>query len=73
VLSWINLINKIRTNKLVHWTWYEKENKESITLETNGVVEDLHYSENGHIKLASEIINSFNLPPIKNPYNQNIL
>ena len=73
VLSWINLINKAREDRIVHWTWFEKKDKETITNETNGLIEDLHYSEKGHLDLANEILKSFKNSPTKNPYNQNIL
>lgn len=73
VISWINLINKTRKTKLVHWTWYNKKDKESIGVETKGLIDDLHYSENGHIALAKEILNSFGNSPTKNPFNQSFL
>jgi hypothetical protein len=55
--SWINLINKALHNSVViHWSWYNNNDRETITKETNGDVIDFHYSEKGHTQLAEWII-----------------
>lgn len=57
VNSWINLINKALQNSVViHWSWYNNNDRETITKETNGDVIDFHYSEKGHAQLADWII-----------------
>ena len=57
VNSWINLINKALQNSVViHWSWYNNNDRETITKETNGDVIDFHYSEKGHAQLAEWII-----------------
>jgi len=67
VNSWIKFINTACINKkILHWstikgtgeldTFYFFE-MESITKETNGLVNDAHFSENGQNQLANEMLN----------------
>lgn len=55
--SWIKIINKALKNSIViHWGWSNANYRETITEETNGKIEDFHYSENGHLDLAEWIL-----------------
>jgi hypothetical protein len=71
---WMNLIKKVMYNtNIVFWTpsldefintedkhiGVEKYNIEQIMEETNQVIYDGHYSENGHVDLANIIMNKF--------------
>lgn len=59
--SWINIINKALSNcTVVHWTWYDNTERETITEETNGDVVDFHYSEKGHLQLSEWILEQIN-------------
>lgn len=72
--SWIKLINLyLKNNKIIHWNWdglaystkikgYHLNKFESIYTETNGEIEDGHFSENGQLKLSE-----FFLDKILNP------
>jgi hypothetical protein len=69
VNNWIRLINlAFKDNKIVHWTAFKCEidaiyvGASRITLETNGEIDDGHFSEKGHLEL-SEILMT---PYIKN-------
>jgi hypothetical protein len=70
VSSWINLINKALQNSVViHWSWYNNKDRETITEETNGDVIDFHYSEKGHAQLAEWIIKQIeNGGSLKSPF-----
>lgn len=55
--SWIDIINKALCNNIViHWSWYNNTERETITEETNGIVNDFHYSEKGHQQLSKWIL-----------------
>lgn len=55
--SWVNIINRALSNNIiVHWSWYGNNNRETILEETNGEVNDFHYSENGHLQLSTWIM-----------------
>ena len=64
VESWIKLINKsLDKCKVIHWKYHiEKINipmiteKENINKETNGLINDGHYSENGQQSVADELM-----------------
>jgi len=43
---------KICYNNFIPWKQYQ-----TVSEETNGVIDDLHYSENGHIDLANDLLN----------------
>lgn len=59
--SWIEIINKaLKDNVVVHWGWSNVIYRETITEETNGEVEDFHYSEKGHLDLAEWILEQIN-------------
>ncbi len=68
--NWIKLINLALKNiKTIHWGWDEKINNtsaiyikgyETIKTETNGMVDDGHWCEDGHIKFADFLINVIN-------------
>lgn len=70
--SWINIINKaLKDSIVVHWGWSGDIHRETITEETNGEVEDFHYSENGHQQLADWImIQIENGGYYKSPYSE---
>jgi hypothetical protein len=65
VNSWINFINSAcNTKKIIHWTHFHKELNafhflegiERIRSETNGLIDDAHFSENGQKQLADELL-----------------
>jgi len=65
VNSWIKLLNNLDKN-IIHWTPFDQRldcmflNKfETIFAETNGKLNDWHFSENGHIQLSDLFINKF--------------
>ena len=64
--NWINFINSACTNKkIIHWSQNGNDElnahhffeMERIHTETNNVLSDLHFSENGHKDLADKLIN----------------
>lgn len=65
--SWVKLINKsLNENQIIHWKYHiEKINvhtiteKENIYKETDGLINDGHYSENGQKEVANELIKIF--------------
>jgi hypothetical protein len=69
--NYIKLINfAFPKNKVIHWspfyldreglntTFLTTNEYQTISEETNGVVDDAHFGENGHITLAKNIINA---------------
>lgn len=65
VNSWIKLLNNLDKN-IIHWTPFDQRldcmflNKfETIFTESNGELNDWHFSENGHIQLSDLFINKF--------------
>jgi hypothetical protein len=65
VNSWIKLLNNLDKN-IIHWTPFDQRldcmflNKfETIVTETNGELNDWHFSENGHVQLSDLFINKF--------------
>jgi hypothetical protein len=69
IRNWIKLINFSTKNKIIHWTWCPDLSKcgiirpkgyKSIKEETNGVVDDGHWCEDGHIEFADFLINLIN-------------
>lgn len=68
VNDWIKFINKLCENtQIVHWSTIKGEGElnthhffemERIYTETNGIVNDSHFSEDGQKKLADEILNA---------------
>lgn len=68
--NYIQLLNFVfKNNKIIHWSPFGQDkdglcttNKslieiETIKRETNGDIDDTHYSENGHNRLTDEFIN----------------
>jgi len=59
--DFINFINKIlKNNKVIHWTWSSnteipQNNEFTIIKETNGLIEDYHFGESGHIYLYENL------------------
>lgn len=57
-------------NKIIHWSWVNYENKmplsidyiemETIKEDTDGVINDFHYSEKSHVILSKNLINLIN-------------
>jgi hypothetical protein len=70
--SWINIINKaLKDSIVVHWGWSGHTHRETITQETNGEVDDFHYSEKGHQQLADWIMVQIeNGGYYKSPYSE---
>ena len=70
VNAWIKLLDvSFKQNKIIQWSW-DIESKlrlnyftgfETISKETNNMVCDGHYSENGHKELANKIIETYNI------------
>jgi hypothetical protein len=68
VNSWIKLIDKsLEESRVVHWKYHSENIKveplrdfQTIDEETNGEINDYHYSENGHIVLAKRLIEILN-------------
>jgi len=65
VNSWIKLLNNVNKN-IIHWTPFDQRlncmflNKfETIFVETNGELNDWHFSEKGHQQSADLFINKF--------------
>jgi hypothetical protein len=69
--NYIKLINfSFPNNKIIHWSPFYLEAKglnttftppiryESVAAETNKFIDDYHYSENGHLEIAKNIINA---------------
>lgn len=64
--NWMKLINHSnKQSKIIHWSWYDKIIQtgglyiigyERIKKETNGVVNDGHWTESSHYKLAHYFI-----------------
>jgi len=79
--NYIKLINfSFKKNKVIHWSPFVNVrdrilptkkcliNLETVTQETNGIVDDGHFSENAHYELAEyflDIINSYEYPSDK--------
>ena len=65
VNSWIKLLNNLDKN-IIHWTPFDQRldcmflsKFETIVTETNGELNDWHFSENGHLQLSDLFINKF--------------
>lgn len=67
VRNWAKLINfSLKNNQIIHWTWDRNLSNvgimwcgayETITEETNGEIQDPHWSENGHREFSKFLIN----------------
>ena len=63
--NWINLINfSLKDNTIIHWTSFNKninsfyyQTTETIKNETDGLIDDLHFSEDGQKHLSNIIEN----------------
>jgi hypothetical protein len=65
VNSWIKLLNNLDKN-IIHWTPFDQRldcmflsKFETIVTETNGDLNDWHFSENGNLQLSDLFINKF--------------
>jgi hypothetical protein len=66
VNNWIRFINlAFKDNRIVHWTAF-KCNIDAlyviasrINLETNGEINDGHFSEKGHLELSEKLMSKF--------------
>ena len=65
VNSWIKLLNNLDKN-IIHWTPFDQRldcmflsKFETIFSETNGELNDWHFSENGHLQLSDLFISKF--------------
>jgi hypothetical protein len=73
--NWIKLLkHTFKNNTILFWSWSDRDwgnptnEYESIKYETNGEVNDNHWSENGHIEFSNYI-----LPKLKNGKHINLL
>jgi hypothetical protein len=57
-IQWTAWGGHLQTNKYV--IRFSKENKTSVNLETNGIINDTHYSELGHIELTDDFMKLIN-------------
>ena len=79
--NWIKLINfTFKNNRIIHWSWDSRiENcggifinqYETIKIETNGSINDYHWSENTHINISKKFIDIINGEEIDN--NKNLI
>lgn len=71
--NYIQLLNHLfKENKIIHWSPFRLYKKglnttlksdlfyESIKIETNNAIDDKHFSENGHLLLANQLIDIIN-------------
>jgi hypothetical protein len=61
--KWMKLVNKSIPNvNVIHWSWTNNTyfTFETIEQETNGLINDFHWSENGHQKFAEWFLNVLN-------------
>lgn len=61
--GWVKLVDRLfKKNKLIQWTWTQQKLMKfhSIREETNGLLEDDHWSERGHQEFAEWFINCYN-------------
>jgi hypothetical protein len=75
VNNWIKLIDNFLENKnikIIHWTTFDNRlavnffrEIETISQETNGLISDPHFSENGHLVLAERLIKLSNTQKVK--------
>jgi hypothetical protein len=66
VYSWENMIRHSLKDRFVHiWRWYDPHiiprPYETIQKETNGKINDTHWSEKGHIQYVTDLISELNL------------
>jgi len=69
VESWVKLIDiAFKDNQVIHWKYHIEKinvhtitNLESVHKETNGLIDDGHYSERGQLGVAEELINIIKL------------
>lgn len=70
VESWVKLINKSLSEcKVIHWKYHRDDlnvniitDKESVQKETDGLIKDGHFGENGQIEVANELLKIINSP-----------
>lgn len=67
LLNRINLINHILpNNKVIHWSWAypnkQMEKYETVYDETNGLLNDLHWSERGQFEFSNWLIHKIHSP-----------
>lgn len=86
--SFVNIVNKSLPKNTIHWTPFYDGAAEiktespfwipnwkttmDIRKETNGEINDGHFSETGHIELGKEMIEWFKTPKLIYPYLQKI-
>ena len=58
LIQWTAWEGNLQTNKYV--IGFSKEDKTHVNLETNGVINDTHYSELGHIELTDDFMKLIN-------------
>jgi hypothetical protein len=63
ILNWIRLLNHtFKNNPLINWTWSRMDWKlepipyQTISDESNGEINDWHWSESSHLKFAEHLI-----------------
>lgn len=57
---WTRLINKAVKCKVIHWKWDSLTNFNTIKTESDSILNDGHYSELGHIELATHLLKLLN-------------
>ena len=83
--SFVNIVNKSLPKNTIHWTpfgdgldikenlfWIPQMQINQIRNETNGEIDDGHYSETGHIQIGKKMIEWFKNPKLIYPYLQKI-
>lgn len=61
--DWVKLVNRLfKNNKVIQWTWTQPRimRFNSITEDTNGLLNDNHWSEKGHQQFAEWFIDCHN-------------
>jgi hypothetical protein len=85
IKSFANIVNKGLPKNTIHWTpfgdgldikenlfWIPQMQINQIRNETNGEIDDGHYSETGHIQIGKKMIEWFKNPKLIYPYLQKI-
>ena len=61
--EWTDMINKLfKNNRVIQWTWTQHSvmKCQTITQETNGLLQDSHWSERGHEEFAQFFLDCYN-------------
>jgi predicted transport protein len=61
--EWVEVVNKLfKENKIIQWTWTMQHSMKHHTIieETDGLLEDYHWSEKGHQDFAKWFLDCYN-------------